>query len=40
MIHILALNPDQNNGSIFPYIILVILETLVLLIFCSVRKVN
>lgn len=40
LIHIVALNPDQNNGSIFPYIILVILETLVLLIFCSVRKAN
>lgn len=37
LIHIAALNPDQNNGSIFPYIILVILETLVLLIFWSVR---
>lgn len=33
MIHIAALNPDCNNGSIFPYIILVILETLVLFIF-------
>lgn len=38
LIHIVALNPDQNNGSIFPYIILVILETLVLLIFWSVKK--
>ncbi len=40
LIHIAALNPDHNNGSIFPYIILVILETLVLLIFGSVRKAN
>lgn len=40
LIHIAALNPDNNNGSILPYIILVILETLVLLIFGSVRKAN
>lgn len=40
LIHIVALNPDHNNGSIIPYIILVILETLVLLIFWSVRKAN
>ena len=40
LIHIVALNPDHNNGSIFPYIILVILETLVLFIFWSVRKAN
>lgn len=40
LIHIAALNPDNNNGSILPYIILVILETLVLLILGSVRKAN
>lgn len=38
LIHITALNPGHNNGSVFPYIILVILETLTLLIFWSVRK--
>lgn len=38
LIHIVALNPSDNNGSIFPYTILVILETLVLFIFGSVRK--
>lgn len=40
LIHIVALNPVENDGSIYPYIILVILETLVLLIFWSFRKVN
>lgn len=32
-IHIAAINPIENNGNIFPYIILVILETLVLFVF-------
>ncbi len=36
LIHITAINPSENNGNIFPYIILVILETLVLFIFWSI----
>ena len=37
LIHVAAINPADNNGSIVPYIILVLLETLVLLVFWSVR---
>lgn len=40
LMHMVALKPVENNGSIFPYIILVILETLVLLISWSLRKAN
>ena len=32
LLHIAAVNPAQNNGSLFPYFILVILETLILIV--------
>lgn len=38
LIHIVAINPIENNGNIFPYIILVILETLILIVLCSLKK--
>ena len=38
LVHIVAINPADNNGNIFPYIILVVLETLALFAFWSVRK--
>lgn len=37
LIHVVAINPADNNGNIFPYIILVVLETLALFVFWSVR---
>lgn len=40
LLHIMAVNPAQNNGSIFPYFILVILEALVLTVLKSIRKTN
>lgn len=38
--HIVAINPADNNGNIFPYIILTILEALTLLVFWIIRKKN
>ncbi len=40
LIHVTAISPVDNNGSLFPYIILVILEVLVLPVCLSVRKIN
>ncbi len=37
---IVAINPADNNGNIFPYIILIILEALTLLVFWIIRKKN
>lgn len=39
-LHIFAVNPSDNNGNIFPYIILNILETLVMLLFWNIKKTN
>ena len=40
LIHVTAISPVDNNGSLFTYIILVILEVLVLPVCLSVRKIN
>ena len=40
LINVTAISPVDNNGSLFPYIILVILEVLVLPVCLSVRKIN
>lgn len=40
LIHIMAINPVENNGNIFPYIILNILEALALAVLWSVRRIN
>ena len=39
LIHIMAINPVENNGNIFPYIILNILEALALAVLWSVRRI-
>ena len=39
-IHIFAINPADNNGNTFPYINLIILETLVLLIFFTLKNIR
>lgn len=39
-LHIFALNPSDNNGNIFPYIILSILEILVMLLFWNIKNIN
>lgn len=39
-IHLFAINPVDNNGTIFPYMILIVLEGLVLTIYFLIRKRN
>lgn len=39
-IHIVAINPADNSGNIFPYFIMVILETFVVFIFWSIREIK
>lgn len=38
LIHIVAINPVDNNGNIVPYCILIVLEALVLIVFLGVRR--
>lgn len=40
LIHLAAINPVDNNGSIFPYIILVVLEAIVLFVFLVIKRYN
>lgn len=37
LIHIAAINPADNNGNIFPYFILTVLEALILPVFWGIR---
>lgn len=39
-IHIAAINPADNSGNIFPYFIMVILETFVVFIFRNIRRIK
>lgn len=38
LVHIAAINPADNNGSIFPYIILVVLEAMLLAAFIVLKR--
>lgn len=40
LIHLAAINPADNNGSIFPYIILVVLEAMLLPVFLVLKRYN
>lgn len=40
LIHVAAINPADNNGSIFPYIILVVLEAMLLAAFLAFKRYN
>ncbi|MDE7400092.1 MAG: CPBP family intramembrane metalloprotease, partial [Oscillospiraceae bacterium] len=38
LIHLAEINPADNNGSIFPYIVLVVLETMLLPVFLALKR--